>query len=176
MTEQNKLIKCTFNKSNRKEILGQLTNRARSSKNGVLYESLINEVRSSYTNIEIDYLLKSYEIKNKHYTDESIARFVTLLMGIGAFIISILSVFISILSVIISSKNKIPDINNVLMNTKTALVWTIVIIITGCILIIVSRAFSSIGSKLNTAIFLLRQAKKLDGPQKNEQTDKVDDQ
>lgn len=142
MEEKNKneLNACAFNKENRKEILKQLVNKEESSKNIKDYKTLIDEVRNSYTNVEIDYLLQNYEIKNKHYTDESIKNFVTLFIAIGAFAISVFKETHGIL------------------NTKNIFIITLV----GAIIVISLRAFSPKGSELNTAIFLLKQAKKFE--------------
>lgn len=132
--------KCNFDSNSSKDILKQLSLKTKAANNTEAYTKLVTETRQNYTNIEIEYLLQNYEIQNKHYTDESIKNFVTLFIAIGAFAISVLKETHNILSV------------------------TIVFLITliGSIIVIAFRAFSPKGSKLNTAIFLLKQAKKLE--------------
>ena len=149
-----KFIPCQFNSDNIANILIQIKNRNDSLTSEYTPEQLIEEIRKSYTQIEIEYLLTNYEIKSKHYIDESIQRFVTLFIAIGAFGISYFK--------------EVENINSIM--------WFASIILIICIVFISSRAFSPNGSKLNTAIFWLTQAKEVDEPQKNEQTDKDDDE
>lgn len=150
----NKFIPCQFNSDNRVNILIQIKNRNDSLTSEYTPEQLIEEIRNSYTQIEIEYLLTNYEIQSKKYTDQSILSFVTLFIAIGAFAISYFK--------------EVKNINSIM--------WFASIIIIICIVFIISRAFSPNGSKLNTAIFWLTQAKEVDEPQKNEQTDKDDDE
>ena len=153
LDKSNKFIPYNFNKNNKEYILTQIKNREDRLKSGYTPEQLIEGIRNSYTQIEIEYLLTNYEIQSKKYTDQSILSFVTLFIAIGAFAISCF---------------KEGNINSII-----GIAISIFII---CILFIFSRAFSPKGSKLNTAIFWLTQAKEVDEPQKNEQTDKDDDE
>ncbi|MCT0052251.1 hypothetical protein [Lactococcus lactis] len=144
MTEQdkNELTTCTFNQKNRRDILTELAKREKIAKDLKMYKTLIDEVRHYYMDVEIEYLLKNYEIDSKHYTDESIKNFVTLFIAIGAFAISAFKEY--------------KDINDIII--------IFIITLIASILVVVFRAFSPRGSRLNTAIFLLEQAKKLPEP------------
>ncbi|MDQ7158411.1 hypothetical protein RCG63_00160 [Lactococcus lactis] len=154
LDKSNKFIPYNFNKNNKEYILTQIKNRDDRLKSGYTPEQLIEGIRNSYTQIEIEYLLTNYEIQSKKYTDQSILSFVTLFIAIGAFAISYFK--------------EVKNINSIM--------WFASIIIISCIVFIISRAFSPKGSKLNKAIFWLTQAKEVDEPQKNEQTDKDDDE
>lgn len=155
--KSNKFIPYNFNKHDRENILKQIKKRDDRLTIGDNSEQLIEDIRNSYTQLEIEYLLTSYEIQSKKYTDESIQKISTLC-------IAIVGLFISTTSII---KEKV-YIN---------LIFGFVIFIL-CVLIlfILWRIFAPKGSRLNTAIFWLKQAKELDEPQKNEQTDKDDDE
>lgn len=132
--------KCNFDSKSSKDILEQLSLKTKAANNTEAYTKLVTETRKNYNNIEIEYLLQNYEIKNKHYTDESIKNFVTLFIAIGAFAISVLK-----------ETHDIPSVNIVFFITLVA-----------SIIVIALRAFSPKGSELNDAIFLLKQAKELE--------------
>lgn len=152
LDKSNKFIPYNFNKNNKEYILTQIKNRDDRLKSGYTPEQLIEGIRNSYTQIEIEYLLTNYEIQSKKYTDQNIQSFVTLFIAIGAFAISCLK--------------------------DEKIISSIIFCVIAFIILyfILLRAFSPNGSKLNTAIFWLKQAKELDEPQKNEQTDKDDDE
>ncbi|MDY4364267.1 hypothetical protein SM120_11560 [Lactococcus lactis subsp. lactis] len=150
LDKSNKFIPYHFNSHNRANILKQIKNKEDSLTSGYTAEQLIEDIRNSYTQLEIEYLLTNYEIQSKKYTDQSIQSFVTLFIAIGAFAISCFK----------EGKN----INSIM--------WFAIIIGIICIVFIFSRAFSPNGSKLNTAIFWLTQAKKSSEPEK---TDKNND-
>ena len=147
--KSNKFIPYNFNKHNRENILKQIKKRDDRLTIGDNSEQLIEDIRNSYTQLEIEYLLKSYEIQSKKYTDESIQKISTLCIAIVGLFISTTSIF------------KEKEYINLIF---------LLVIFTLCFLVIfiLWRIFNPKGSRLETAIFWLKQAKKSSEPEKTD--------
>lgn len=135
------ITKYRFDKKTKNKIIDEIYNYTKdkfsegfdTDHNFIKAITLIEEIKDYYKPIELEHLLKNIKTENKLYTNENVATFISLLIALASFIISL---------------NIWPQRYVVLLTFSAILVFLKFIV------------FSPRGKKLNTAIFYIEQALK----------------
>ncbi|MEI3628321.1 hypothetical protein [Lactococcus lactis] len=135
------ITKYRFDKKTKNKIIDEIYNYTKdkfsegfdTDHNFIKAITLIEEIKDYYKPIELEHLLKNIKTESKLYTNENVAAFISLLIALASFIISL---------------NIWPQRYVVLLTFSAILVFLKFIV------------FSTRGKKLNTAIFYIEQALK----------------
>ncbi|KSU18350.1 hypothetical protein [Lactococcus lactis] len=145
-----KLPNYRFNKKDRKYVLEEIIKRSEKgadSNNKRAYIEIVEDIKDNYDEVQIRHLLRSFETEKKKFTDDSILKFSTFFLAIGSFYMTTMKGLLS----------------------NVILVIIAVTVLLGIVALIIKRGIAPTGYKLNTVIFLLEEAIKLEqSPLKND--------